>query len=128
MKRVMTFLAAAALVAALAHAAGPQEKKAADKYAALCGSYRFDLTSSGLSVITVKVYAEADGIYVLADTSDSPDKISPFEASDTKFFLDDPDEGHWDFEFIKDDKGKFSKCRIVNAGLGIDSTGDRIDG
>lgn len=128
MKRVITVLAAAALVAALAYAAGPQEKKAADKYAALCGSYRFDLTSFGGPVVTAKFYTEADGFYVLADTSDSPDKISPAEGSDTKFFLDDPNEGHWDFEFIKDDKGKFSKCRIINAGAGIDSTGDRIDG
>ena len=128
MKRVMTVLAAAALVAALAYAAGPQEKGAAGKYAALCGQYRFDLTSFGGPLTTVKVYTETDSIYVWADTSDSPDKISPVEGSDTKFFLDDPNEGHWDFEFIKDDKGKFSKCRIINAGMGVDATGARIDG
>ncbi len=128
MKRAMVLLAAATLIAAFSFASGPQGTKAAGKYAALCGSYRFDLTSYGGPVVTAKVYTEADGIYIHADTSNNPDKLSPVEGSDTKFFLDDPNEGHWDFEFLKDDKGKFTKCRIVNTGMGIDSTGDRIDG
>jgi len=128
MKRATIFLAAAALIAALAFAAGPQQKTAADKYAALCGQYRFDLTSYGAPVITAKVYVENDGIYIWADTSDSPDQMSPVENSETKFFLDDPEEGHWDFEFLKDDAGKFTKCRIVNGGLGIDAVGEKIGG
>jgi hypothetical protein len=128
MKRAMIFLFAAALIAASAFALGPQEKKTADKYAAYCGEYRFDLTSYGAGVIAVKVYVENDGIYVWAETSDSPDQMSPVENSDTKFFLDDPDEGHWDFEFLKDDAGNFTKCHVVNAGMGIDAVGEKIGG
>jgi hypothetical protein len=128
MKRAMTYLAAAALIAAFSFASGPQEKKPANKYAAFCGDYRFDLTSYGAGVITAKVYAENDELYVNAETSQNPDKLSPVENEPTKFFLDDPDEGHWDFEFLKDDKGKITKCRIVNAGLGIDAVGERIGG
>ena len=128
MKRTLFILAATALVTALSFASGIQEKKPADKYAAFCGDYRFDLTSYGAPVITAKIYVENDELYVHADTSDSPDKLSPVENEPTKFFLDDPDEGHWDFEFLKDDKGKITKCRIVNAGMGIDAVGERIDG
>jgi hypothetical protein len=128
MKRTMVILAAAALIAAFVFASGPQEKKAADKYAAYCGQYSFDLSSFGAGVIAVKVYVENDGIYIWADTSDSPDLMNPVENSETKFFLDDPDEGHWDFEFLKDDAGKFTKCHIINAGMGIDSVGEKIGG
>lgn len=128
MKRALVFLTAAALVTALSFASVSQEKKAADKYAAFCGEYRFDLTSYGAPVITAKLYVENDDLYIMADTSDSPDKLSPVENEPTKFFLDDPNEGHWDFEFLKDDKGKFTKCRIVNAGMGIDAVGEKIGG
>ena len=128
MKRAFIIFAAVAMTIGLAFAQGAQEKKPADKYAPFCGQYRFDLSSYGIGVITAKVYTEAGDIYIWADTSDEPDKMSPVENSDTKFFLDDPNEGHWDFEFLKDDKGKFTKCRIVNAGAGIDAVGEKIDG
>jgi hypothetical protein len=128
MKRTMVILAAATLIAAFVFASGPQEKRAADKYAAYCGQYSFDLSSYGVGAITVKVYVENEGIYIWADTSDSPDLMNPVENSETKFFLDDPDEGHWDFEFLKDDAGKFTKCHIINAEMGIDSVGEKIGG
>jgi len=128
MKRAIFILAATSLIAALSFAAGIQEKKAAGKYDAYCGDYRFDLTSFGASVITVKVYIENDELNVHADTSDSPDKLSPVENEPTKFFIDDPNEGRWDFEFLKDDKGKFTKCRIVNSGMSIDAVGEKIGG
>ncbi len=128
MKRALIFLFAAALIAALSFASGIQEKKPADKYAAFCGDYRFDLTSYGIGVITGKFFVENDDLYVQADTSENPDRLSPVENEPAKFFLDDPDEGRWDFEFLKDDKGKITKCRIVNAGLSIDAVGEKIGG
>ncbi len=128
MKRAILFLTAAALIAAFSFASGIQEKKPADKYAAFCGDYRFDLTSFGAPVITAKVYVENDELYVHTDTSDSPDRLSPVENEPAKFFIDDPDEGHWDFEFLKNDEGKFTKCRIINSGMGIDAVGEKIDG
>ena len=70
MKRATVLLAAAALIAVFSFASGTQEqgKKAADKYAAYCGGYQFDLTSLGAGVITAKVYVENDGFYVWAET------------------------------------------------------------
>lgn len=128
MKRALVFLTATALIAALSFASGTQEKKPADKYAAYCGQYQFDLTSLGAGTITAKVYVENDALCIWASSSDSPDQLSPVENEPAKFFIDDPDEGHWDFEFLKDDKGNFSKCRIINTGLGIDAVGEKIDG
>jgi hypothetical protein len=128
MRRALAILAAAVLAAGLSFASGIQEKKAADKLAPFCGDYSFDLTSFGAGVIKAKFFVENEDLFVIAETAQTPDKLSPVENEPTKFFLDDPDEGHWDFEFIKDAQGKIVRCRIVNAGLGIDSTGDKIGG
>lgn len=119
--------AVAALIALLSFASEPQGKKAADKYAAYCGEYRFDLTSYGEGFITVKVYVENDSLYMWADKSEPPDVVTPVENSETKFLLDDVDEGHWDIEFIKDDQGRFTLCRLINEGLSIDVVGGKID-
>lgn len=126
MKRMLVSLVAAALIAGLASASGIQEKKAADRYAALCGDYRFDLTAYGADMITARFFVENEEFFVQASTSQNPDALSPVDGQPMKFFIDDPDEGHWDFEFIKAADGKVTKCRIVNAGMGIDATGDRI--
>ena len=125
LKRACVFLLASALIVAFSFAAEPQEKKAADKYAPYCGEYQFDLTSYGAGLIAAKVYVENDALYIWADRSEPPDVMNPVENVPTKFFLDDPDEGHWDIEFLKDDQGKFTKCRLINAGLGIDVVGEK---
>jgi len=117
---------AAALIAVLSFSSEPQGKKAADKYAAYCGEYQFDLTSYGAGLITAKVYVENDSLYMWADKSEPPDVIIPVENSETKFYLDAPDEGHWDIEFLKDDQGKFTLCRLINKEHGIDVVGGRI--
>jgi hypothetical protein len=127
LKRAWLLPAAIALIGVLSLASGSQEKKAADKYAAYCGEYQFDLTSYGAGLITAKVYVENDALYMWADRSEPPDVLNPVENIDSKFSLDDPDEGHWDIEFLKDDQGKFTKCRLVNAGLGIDVVGGKVE-
>jgi len=130
MKKALILAAVVVLVAALAFssAAPPQAQKPAGKYDAICGEYSFDLSAYGIGTIQAKVYVESDYLYIWASTSDSPDLLSPVEGQPAKFFIDDPSEGHWDLEFLKDDTGKYTKLRIVNAGMGIDSTGQRIGG
>lgn len=100
MKRKLVSLVAAALIAGLASASGAQETKAAEKYAALCGDYRFDLTAYGADMITARFFVENSEFFVQASTSQNPDALSAVEGQPLKFFLDDPDEGHWDFEFL----------------------------
>lgn len=130
MKRALILAAAAVLIAnlALASPIPAQDQKPEGKYAAFCADYSFDLSAYGIGTISARVYVEGDYLTVWASTSDSPDILSPVEGQPTKFFIDDPSEGHWDFEFLKDEAGKYTKLRIVNAGMGIDSTGQRIGG
>lgn len=131
MSRTSARLALLLLVAgafAGAATAATQDQKPAGKYADFCGDYRFDLSVLGIGEITAKVSVENDILYIQSSTSSNPDLMSPVEGQPTKFFIDDPDEGHWDFEFIKDDSGRFSKLRIINATLGVDSVGERVGG
>jgi len=130
MKKALLLTAAVVLLASLALSSAPasQAQKPEGKYAAFCGEYSFDLSALGAGTITAKFYAENDLFYAWASSSDSPDVLSPVEGKPEKFFIDDPDEGHWDFEFLKDDSGKYAKCRIVNEGMGIDIVGQRIGG
>ena len=130
MKRILPLIAATALVAGLVLSAAPpaQDQKPEDKYAAFCGEYSFDLSAYGVGTITAKIYAENGYLYAWASSSDSPDMLNPVEDKPAKFFIDDPNEGHWDFEFLKDEAGKYTKLRIVNEGMAIDSVGQRIGG
>lgn len=130
MKKALILAAAVVLVAALAFssAAPSQARKPEGKYDAICGEYSFDLSAYGIGTIQAKVYAESDDLYIWASTSDTPDLLSPAEGQPAKFFIDDPSEGRWDLEFLKDDAGKYDRLRIVNAVMGIDSTGQRIGG
>lgn len=130
MKRALILAAAAVLFASIAlSAAHPaQDQKPEGQYAAFCADYSFDLSAHGIGTISARIYVEGDSLYAWASSSDSADILSPVEGQPAKFFIDDPNEGHWDFEFLKDEAGKYSKLRIVNAGMGIDSTGQRIGG
>ena len=119
-------LTASAFAFAMTPAA--QDQKPSGKYAAFCGDFRFDLSVLGLGEITAKVFAESEVLYILSSTSSNPDAMSPVEGEPAKFFIDDADEGHWDFEFLKDESGKFNRLRIINATLGVDSVGERIGG
>jgi len=130
MKKALLLTTAVILLASLALSSAPasQAQRPEGKYAAFCGEYSFDLSALGAGTITAKFYAENDLFYAWASSSDSPDVLSPVEGKPEKFFIDDPNEGHWDFEFLKDDSGKYVKCRIVNEGMGIDAVGQRIGG
>jgi hypothetical protein len=130
MKRILVLTAVIILAVSLVHSSPypSQAQKPEGRYAAFCGDYSFDLSSYGIGTITAQVSAEKDIIAIWASTSDNPDIMTPVEGQPAKFFIDDPDEGHWDFEFLKDEAGKYTKLRIVNAGMGIDAVGQRIGG
>jgi len=124
MKRALTIFALAALCVAFSFAAGPQEKKAGP-YDAYCGEYEFDMSAYGGDQLLVKVFVENGQLMVWGDRSEPAEACTPVEGNPTKFTLEDPDEGHWDIEFLKDEKGNFTKCHLVNPGLGIDVTGNK---
>lgn len=130
MKRILMSLAVAALIVVFSSTSRAQEpvKRPVGGYAEYSGQYQFDLRPSGPGPFTARVYEENGGLYIWAETSDSPDRLSPVENSPTKFSLDLPNQGRWYFEFLRDEKGQFTKCHIVNIDLGIDMVGTRIGG
>ncbi len=96
------------------------------KYADFCGVYRFDLTSHGAGLVTASIYEDRGALYIWSEMGESPDRMSPVENEPTRFFLELPNQGRWDFEFLKDERGQFTKCRLIHAVSGIDTIGKKI--
>ena len=122
-------LAAAAAMMLILGPAAPvlaQEGDAKKKYADLLGDYEFDLADLGMGVVVINVYAEGGSLWVWPETSGEPAEMTPVEGEKYKFFIDDDEEGHYDIIFLKDEEGKYTKCRVVNEGMGLDSTGTKI--
>lgn len=109
----------------LARAAGGQEDLAA-KYAPILGEYEFDLSDQGMGVIVIKIYVEGDIVYGWPETSGEPAVMEPVEGEVFMFRIHDPDEGDYEATFLKDETGKYARCRLVNEAMGMDVIGDRI--
>ena len=123
----LTFLAVLMLVCAPALSAGSQEGDAKNKYAALVGDYEFDLSDLGMGVIILNVYVEGDTLWAWPDTSGEPSELLVVEGEPFKFFIDDADDGRDDVIFQKDEKGKYTQCRVKNEGMALDSVGTKVE-
>lgn len=96
------------------------------KYGPILGDYEFDLSDMGMGVIGINIYVEGGGIHAFPETSSQPAEMIPVEGKIFTFSIDDPDDGHFDIFFLKDDQGKYTKCRIINEDMGMDVTGEKI--
>jgi uncharacterized protein (DUF2141 family) len=123
---VLAAWAALILVLAPAAPALAQEGDAKAKYGELLGDYEFDLADMGMGVILINVYAEGDSLWVWPETSSEPAELSEVEGEKYKFFVEDNEEGRYEISFIKDEDGKYTKCRVVNEGMGMDTTGTKV--
>ncbi|MGB2907334.1 MAG: hypothetical protein WBB73_09530 [Candidatus Aminicenantaceae bacterium] len=103
-----------------------QTGDAKNTYAELLGDYEFDLADLGMGVVVINVYVEGDSLWVWPETSSEPAEMTPVEGEKFKFFIEDDEEGHYDVIFLKDEDGKYTKCQVVNEGMGLDSTGTKI--
>ena len=79
-----------------------------------------------MGVVVINVYVEGDSLWVWPETSSEPAEMTPVEGEKFKFFIEDDEEGHYDVIFLKDEDGKYTKCQVVNEGMGLDSTGTKI--
>ena len=95
-------------------------------YAELLGDYEFDLADMGMGVVVINVYAEGDSLWVWPETSTEPAELSAVEGEKYKFFIEDPEEGSYEISFLKGEDGKYTKCHVVNEGMGMDTTGTKI--
>lgn len=115
------------LLFAPALAAWPLQQDAKTKYAELLGDYEFDLADLGMGIIVMNFYVEGDSLWGWPETSSDPAELIPVEGETFKFYIEDDQEGRYDVVFLKDEQGKYTKCRVVNEGMGLDSTGTKTE-
>ncbi|MFC2166259.1 hypothetical protein ACFLT2_14835 [Acidobacteriota bacterium] len=96
------------------------------KYASILGDYEFDMSSIGMGVMTVTFYLEEGELLVVTETSSEPGKLEPVQGKEFVFIVEDPDEGTFNITFLKDETGKYTKCRIANENMNLDVDGNKI--
>ena len=96
------------------------------KYAPILGDYSFDMTAHGFGVLTVTFYVEGGKLLVITEVSSDPGQMVPVEGKGFMFTVEDPDEGTYSIEFLKDDTGKYTKCHLTNELMEMDVTGEKI--
>jgi len=96
------------------------------KYAPIVGDYEFDMSESGMGVMTVQIYVENDVLWVWPQDMGDPGELIPKEGEEFVFTIDAGDGSVWTMEFLKDESGKYTKCHAVNETMGMDITGEKI--
>jgi len=97
------------------------------KYGAIIGDYEFDLSEMGGETILLTFYIESGELW--ADSGDGrPSALEPIEDLEFAFTGDDPEQGRFEFYFLKDDEGHYSKCRVVIESEGLEIIGFKIGG
>ena len=111
------------LISLLSFPATAQELE--KKYAPIVGDYEFDMGNSGMGVLTVKIYVENDVLWSWPQEMGDPGELIPKEGEEFVFTLESGDGSVWTMEFLKDESGKYTKCRAVNEAMGVDITGEK---
>ncbi len=124
---ILSALAVMMLVCAPPLSAGKQEGDAKNKYAVLVGDYEFDLSDLGMGTIMLNVYVEGESLWAWPDSSSEPSELMVVEGKVFTFYIDDANDGRYDVVFLKDESGKYTRCHVKNEGMGLDSTGTRIE-
>jgi hypothetical protein len=103
------------------------ESANADKYEEIVGDYEFDMSEMGMGALVINIYVEDDELWAWPETSNEPAKLVPVEGEPMKFTVEDSDEGTYYVWFLKDEKGKYTKCRVANEDQGMDVTGTKVE-
>jgi hypothetical protein len=97
------------------------------KYAAILGDCEFDLTDLGGETQVLNYYIHDGKLWV--DSGDGrPAVMEPGKDEEFKFAANDPESGHFEITFLKDDEGKYSICRIYIENANLEITGFKIGG
>ena len=95
------------------------------KYAPIVGDYQFDMSESGMGVLTVQIYVENDVLWAWAQEMGDPGEMVPGEGEEFVFTIED-DMSIWLLTFQKDENGKYTKCHAVNEVMETDIIGEKI--
>ncbi len=121
---VSVILGTAFLICLLSFPATAQDLE--KKYAPIVGDYEFDMSESGMGVMTVQIYVENDVLWAWPQDMGDPGELIPKEGEEFVFTIDAEDGSVWTLEFLKDESGKYTKCHTVNETMGMDITGEKI--
>ena len=125
--RLFTLLIFGLLLLMVVSAPGARaQEDGGKKYASILGDYEFDMSSVGLGVMVITFYMEEGELLVVTETSSEPGKLEPIQVKELAFTVEDPDEGTYTITFLKDETGKYTKCRIENENLNLDVKGKKI--
>ncbi len=121
---VSLFVGSAFLLSLMALPAAAQDLE--KKYEPIVGDYEFDMSESGMGVMTVQFYVENGSLWAWPQDAGDPGEMIPEEDKEFVFSVDNGDGTFWMVEFLKDESGKFTKCHAVNEAAGVDITGKKI--
>ena len=123
-------LCVAFLLSALNGVALSQEKTDEElkkKYEAIIGDYEFDLTDLGGESQILSYYVEDGTLWV--DSGDGrPAILEPDEDEEFKFGANDPETGYFEITFLKDEEGKYTRCRVYIENMDLEIIGVKIGG
>ena len=96
----------------------------AERYAEVLGEYEIDLSSLGASPIRVEVFPEGGLIYVAGNFQ--PDATPLNELGGLRFSTESPVDGHMEIEFLRNEEGVISACKVVAEEVGLNARGVRL--
>jgi len=92
------------------------------EYTPILGEYAFE---SGGGTFTLKFYIENKALW--ADSGDGrPAAMKPVDDEMFAFTAEDPISGLFEIKFLKDDQGEYTRCHVVNQGMGMEIEGTKI--
>ncbi|UCC38966.1 MAG: hypothetical protein JSV96_14315 [Candidatus Aminicenantes bacterium] len=99
-----------------------QEKKAESKkgYEEIVGKYEFDIEGQ---IMVIGFWIE-DGKLMGGPEGEEPTELEPVEGEELKFTATTSEGQYFEIAFVRDDKGKVTKCVIST--MGMDYEGTRI--
>ncbi len=120
---VSVFVGMAFVMSLIALPAAAQDLE--KKYAPILGDYEFDMSESGMGVMTVQFYVENGSLWAWPQDAGDPGELIPKEGEELVFTVED-EMSVWVLTFLKDESGKYTKCHAVNETQGIDITGEKV--
>jgi hypothetical protein len=85
----------------------------------------FFLSSGGVQ--TLSFYVKEGELW--ADSGDGrPAILEPVESQEFKFTATDPESGFFEITFLKDEQGKYTKCRVFIEDQDLEIEGIKIGG
>jgi len=99
-------------------ASGEQDVDLEKKYADILGSWEVDLSDAGMGTLAVEFFAKDGRLWAQRELA-NPDPMIPVVGEEWKFTVD----SEWELEFMKDENGKYHKCKVINESAGIDTIG-----